>query len=238
MIKIDLHMHTGEDPYDGLAYTATALIDRAVSLGFGAIAITLHEKVLEDERVFEYARSKGLLLIRAVEWVINRSDVLLYNVTQKEVDPIRSFDDLRAFKKAKGEDLLIVAPHPFFPVNQSLKHHFEEQLDLFDAVEYAQIHLPWLNYNKHAVRVAQEHHKPMVANSDAHNLWMFGHHYSLVDAEPNERSIFNAVKAGRVQWHSPPLSVWRCLRFFVFDPVLHRQPGRVLSSFPDAQSTK
>ena len=29
MIKVDLHMHSGEDPEDGLRYPATALIDRA-----------------------------------------------------------------------------------------------------------------------------------------------------------------------------------------------------------------
>ena len=76
MIKIDLHMHSGEDPHDGLAYPATALIDRAAELGYGAIAITLHKKVLEDERCFEYARQKGVLLIRAVEWNIQTVDVL------------------------------------------------------------------------------------------------------------------------------------------------------------------
>src|SRR5450755_2246017 len=61
MIKVDMHMHTGEDPKDGLRYPATALIDRAVELGYGAIAITLHCQVIGDERVFAYAREKGLL---------------------------------------------------------------------------------------------------------------------------------------------------------------------------------
>ena len=53
MIKVDLHMHSGEDPADGLRYPATALIDRAVELGYDAIAITLHGRVIADERVFE-----------------------------------------------------------------------------------------------------------------------------------------------------------------------------------------
>ena len=121
MIKVDLHMHSGEDPEDGLRYPATALVDKAVELGFGAIAITLHGKVLDDERVFDYARQKGLLLIRAVEWNLERVDVLLYNVTQAEVKPIRTFADLRAFKRDRGEDLLIIAPHPYYPVGQSLE---------------------------------------------------------------------------------------------------------------------
>ena len=86
MIKVDLHMHSGEDPEDGLRYPATALVDKAIELGFGAIAITLHGKVLEDERVFAYAQGKGLLLIRAVEWSIFGRDVLLYNITQREAE--------------------------------------------------------------------------------------------------------------------------------------------------------
>jgi hypothetical protein len=86
MIKIDLHMHSGEDPSDGLRYPATALIDKAAELGFGAIAVTLHNRVLEDERVFDYARQKGLLLIRGAEWGPDCGDVLLYNVTQRELD--------------------------------------------------------------------------------------------------------------------------------------------------------
>ncbi len=236
MIKIDLHMHTGEDPYDGLRYPATALIDKAAALGYGAIAITLHSKVLEDERVFDYARPKGVLLIRAVEWEIEGVDVLLHNVTQREVEEIKTFDDLRAFREKRGDTLLVVAPHPFYPIGRSLKHHLERHIDLFDAIEHAQIHLPWLNYNKHAVRVAQYYRKPLVANSDAHNLWMFGRHYSLVDAEPNERSIFRAIREGRVEWHSPPVTVWECLRMFVFDPLFIRRKGKMVHSFDDARA--
>lgn len=235
MIKVDLHMHSGEDPKDGLRYPATALIDRAIELGYGAIAITLHCKVIEDERVFEYARQKNLLLIRAVEWNIEGGDVLLYNTTQREAKKLVTFDDLRAYKRDRGEDLLVIAPHPFYPRGHSLRGHFEPNIDLFDAVEYAQIHLPWFDkFNQRAVRVARQHGKPVVANSDAHNLWMFGRHYTLVDAEPTMPSIFQAVREGRVQLHSPPITVHECFRMFLFDPLLERKPGRVLESFPSA----
>ena len=232
MIKIDLHMHTGEDPYDGLPYPATALIDKAAALGFGAIAITLHEKVLEDERYFEYARQKGVLLIRAVEWSIQKLDVLMYNVTQREVDEICTFEDLRAFRQAKGGDILVIAPHPFYPTSKSLGQRVIEHIDLFDAIEHAQLHLPWLNFNPRALRVAQEYRKPIVANSDAHNLWMFGRHYTLVDATPELRPIFDAIRQNRLEWHSPPVTVWECLKMFAIDPLVHRKAGRIVNSFP------
>jgi predicted metal-dependent phosphoesterase TrpH len=106
----------------------------------------------------------------------------------------------------------------------------ERHIDVFDAIEYAQVHLPWLNPNKRAVRIAQKHGKPIVANSDAHNLWMFGRHYTLVDAEPTQASIFRAIREGRLKWHSPPISVSDCLRMFIFDPS-QRRPGKTVKSF-------
>ncbi|MEI8063651.1 MAG: PHP domain-containing protein [Verrucomicrobiota bacterium] len=233
MIKIDFHIHTGEDPYDGLSYPATVLIDKAATLGYGAIAITLHKKVLEDERYFEYARKKGVLLIRACESRIQKIDVLLYNVTQREVDAVRTFEDLRAFRQAKGDDILVIAPHPFYPINRSLKHRLIEHIDLFDAIEHAQLHLPWLNFNPRAVRVAQQYRKPIVANSDAHSLWMFGRHYTLVDAALEVHAIFAAIRQNRLEWHSPPVTVWECLKMFVVDPLLHRKKHRIVRSFPD-----
>jgi predicted metal-dependent phosphoesterase TrpH len=235
MIKVDLHMHSGEDPDDGLGYPATALVDRAVELGYGAIAITLHGKVMEDERVFAYARQKGLLLIRAAEWKIEGRDVLLYNITQREAEKVSTFDDLRAYKRERGEDLLVIAPHPFYPKGHSLRGLFEPNIDLFDAVEYAQIHLPWFDgFNQHAVRIARKHGKPVVANSDSHNIWMFGRHYTLVEAEPTMPSIFRAIREGRVQPHSPPVTVRECLRMFFLDPLTERKRGRVIESFPSA----
>jgi predicted metal-dependent phosphoesterase TrpH len=236
MIKIDLHMHSGEDPEDGLRYPATALIDKAAALEFGAIAITLHGKVLEDQRVFDYARSKGVLLIPAIELNIQKRDVLLYNLRQREADKLRTFDDLRAFRRDRGDDLLVIAPHPYYPVGHSLKGHLERHIDLFDAIEYAQIHLLFMNPSRRAEQIAREFHKPVVANSDAHDLKMFGRHYSLVEAEPTMPSIFRAIREGRLQWRSPHISIWECLRMFVFDPLLVRRPGQTLESFANQAS--
>jgi predicted metal-dependent phosphoesterase TrpH len=203
-----------------------------VELGFAAIAITLHNKVLEDERVFEHARRKGLLLIRAVERRIEGRDVLLYNLEQRDAERLETFEQLRAYRRQRGEDLLVVAPHPFYPRGHSLGRHFERNLDVFDAVEIAQIHLPWLDpFNPRAVAVAQKHGKPVIANSDAHNLWMFGRHYTLVEAEPTQAGIFAAIRRGRVQPVSPPVGVRDCLRMFLVEPLFLRRKGEVLESF-------
>lgn len=225
-------MHSGEDPHDGLRYTAVQLIDKAVELGYAAIAVTLHEKVIEDERVFDYARQKGLLFIRAVEWNINGRDVLLYNIRQRDANRLQSFDDLRAYKRERGDDLLVVAPHPLYPKGHSLGPEFERYIDVFDAVEYAQIHLRWFDlFNRRAVAIARKHGKTIIANSDAHNLWMFGRHYTLVDAEPTQASIFRAIRQGKVQLVSPPVTLRECFRMFFTEPLFVRKHGEVLESY-------
>jgi len=46
-VKIDLHIHTLDDPKDAVDYSAHQLLERAGSLGFGVLAITLHDAVLD-----------------------------------------------------------------------------------------------------------------------------------------------------------------------------------------------
>ena len=59
MLKVDLHLHTADDPIDRISYSSTALIDRAARLGFDALAITLHDCQLDDRRLSAYARERG-----------------------------------------------------------------------------------------------------------------------------------------------------------------------------------
>jgi predicted metal-dependent phosphoesterase TrpH len=234
MIKVDLHMHTGDDPYDGLPYTAAELIDKAVALQFGAIAITLHEKVFDDARVFAYAREKGLLLIQAVEWNFAGADVLLYNITPGDAARLKTLEDLRAYRRERGEELLVVAPHPFYPASHCLGRELERNIDLFDAIEVAGMHFLWFDaFNNRARAVARRRGKPVIANSDAHGLWMFGRHYTWVDAEPTMPAIFAAIRQGKVQPVSPPITLWDSVRMFCLDKLLERKAGRVRVSFPE-----
>ncbi|MEI6082942.1 MAG: PHP domain-containing protein [Verrucomicrobiota bacterium] len=235
MIKIDLHMHTGDDPFDGLPYTATQLIDKAVALEFAAIAITLHRKVFDDERVFDYARAKGLLLIQAVEWSFAGRDVLLFNIPPRDVDRLKTYADLRAYRRERGAELLVIAPHPFYPKGCCLGRELERNLDLFDAIEIAGMHFTWFDaFNNRARRFAAQHGKPLIANSDAHALWMFGQHFTRVDAAPTVPAIFASIRQGRVEPVSPPVTVAKSLRMLVFDRLLVRKKGRVIVSFPEA----
>ena len=51
-IKIDLHIHTLDNPKDALDYSAHELLERARALGFRVLAITLHDAVFDRAEVF------------------------------------------------------------------------------------------------------------------------------------------------------------------------------------------
>jgi len=66
VLKIDLHLHTSDDPRDRISYSSHDLIDRAAALGFKALAITLHDCQLTDPSTFAYARERGVQAASAV----------------------------------------------------------------------------------------------------------------------------------------------------------------------------
>src|SRR5437764_15124716 len=94
-IKVDLHIHTLDDPKDVIDYSAHQLLERAQALGFGVLAITLHDAVFERQEVFADAAAMGILLIPAAEVRLCGADVILLNVTADEIATLKNFDDLR-----------------------------------------------------------------------------------------------------------------------------------------------
>lgn len=204
MLKVELHSHSGDDPYDRLSYSTTALIDRAAELGYDALAVTLHDRQLDIRPLIPYARERGLTLIPGIERTIAGKHVLLLNFARGAED-VHSFDDLARLRREEPHGL-VVAPHPFFPHPSCLRGLLDRHADLFDAVEYNAMFTASINFNGAAVRWAHEHGKPVVGNGDVHRLRQLGRTYSLIDAAPDADSICGAVRAGRVQVSARPLS--------------------------------
>ena len=97
-IKLDLHIHTLDDPKDKLDYSAHELLARARRLGFSVLAITLHDAVFDRPEVFAAAQRLGILLISAAEMRIEGADIILLNVTGEDVGGLRTFDDVRQLR--------------------------------------------------------------------------------------------------------------------------------------------
>jgi predicted metal-dependent phosphoesterase TrpH len=225
VLRVELHAHTSDDPHDRIPHSATQLIDRAVSLGYGALAITLHDRQLDVRPLVPYAAERGLTLIPGIERTIAGKHVLLINFPTGAED-VRTFDDVARLKqRAQG---LVVAPHPFFPAPSCLRAAMDAHPDLFDAVEYNAMFTSTLNFNRRAVEWAERHGRPLVGNSDVHRLHQLGTTCSFVDAEPNADAICEAIKAGRVRIDCRPLDWFAAIQTMaelLWYDIMNR-PGR------------
>jgi len=210
-IKIDLHIHTLDDPRDVIDYSAHQLLERARSLGFGVLAITLHDAVFDRPEVFADAAAMGILLIPAAEVRIEGADIILLNVQREEIASLTTFADLRALRQRRGSSIFTIAPHPFYVLGGSIGRRLIQEIDCFDAIELCHFHKTPFNPNRRAARVARKFGKPMIATSDAHRLPAFGRHYTSLPrlkVELTCENVFAALRSGPLRVTSPPAS-WR-----------------------------
>jgi predicted metal-dependent phosphoesterase TrpH len=203
VVKLELHTHTDEDPADRIPHSTRQLIDHAASMGYGALAVTLHDRYFDAAPHVAYARDRGVLLLPGIERNIGRRHVLLVNFPAACAD-VRTFDDIARLKQRYGG--LVVAPHPFYPIPSALGGELDRHPALFDAVEVNAMYTRIIDFNHRAIRWARAHGKTLVGNTDLHLLDQLGTTYSLVDSEPHADAICEAIRAGRVEVRSEPLS--------------------------------
>jgi predicted metal-dependent phosphoesterase TrpH len=207
-IKIDLHIHTLDDPKDAVDYSAHQLLERARALGLRVLAITLHDAVFDQQEVFADAASMGILLIPAAEMRLHGADVIVLNVSAEEMAQLKSFDDLRRLRARRGSSIFTIAPHPFYKFGGSIGSRLLREIDCFDAIEFCHFHVGLFNPNRRAKRVASRFGKPLVATSDAHRLHAFGHHYTSIPMPPalTAENVFAALRNGPMNLTSPASS--------------------------------
>src|SRR5437016_12212507 len=183
-IKIDLHIHTLDDPKDAVDFSAHQLLERARALGFRALAITLHDAVFDRKEVFADAAAMGILLMPAAEVRLPGADVIVLSVIAEEVAQMKNFDDLRSLRARRGGSIFTIAPHPFYIFGGSIGSRLFAEMDCFDAIEFCHFHIGLFNPNRRAKRVAARFGKPLIATSDAHRLHAFGRHYTSIPMPP------------------------------------------------------
>jgi len=200
-LKVDLHIHTAEDPRHQISYTAKDLISIAADEGYDVLAITNHQCVTFTKKLSAYARERSILLIPGIEVTLRRRHVVLLNPPSG-----KSFPDFSSLVAMQRPDALVVAPHPYFPNHFSLNGLLVKHLKYFDAIEYCHFYSPGINFNHMAMTVSETYGIPLVGNSDAHFLSEFGTTYSLIHAEKDTESIFQAIREKRSEVVTRPLS--------------------------------
>jgi predicted metal-dependent phosphoesterase TrpH len=240
-IKVDLHIHTLDDPKDAVDYSAHQLLERARALGFRVLAITLHDTVFDRQEVFADATAMGIFLIPASEVRLCGAHVLVLNVTDEEIAQLKDFDDLRKLRARRGSSVFVIAPHPFYVFGSSIGDRLVQEIDCFDAIELCHFHKGLFNPNRHAKNVATRFSKPLIATSDAHRLHAFGRHYTSIPAPAklSVESVFAVLRTGPVVLTSPSASfvdlVSTAYFVFVAHPFRRRRKYRRVGSLsPDS----
>jgi predicted metal-dependent phosphoesterase TrpH len=241
-IKIDLHIHTLDDPKDAVAYSAHQLLERARSLGFGILAITLHDAVFDRKEVYADAAAMGILLIPAAEVRLCGADVIVLNVTSEEVAELKNFDDLRRLRTRRGSSVFTIAPHPFYVFGSSIGTRLFNEMDCFDAIELCHFQKGVFNPNRRAEKVALHFGKPLIATSDAHQLHAFGHHYTSIQvpAGLTVENVFAALRSGPLRVTSPPCSFFDLVStiYFVFLAHPFRRRRKLAASMRHSATQK
>lgn len=229
MLKADLHLHTGMlDPH--VNYSPKELIDYMVKLGFKVIAITEHgfenrprhflfgselrfnAPLRTYDHIKDYAKKKGLVLIPGTEAFLDKRETILLNFKKD----LRKYLTLDSAYDLKDENVLVMAPHPFFVKMDCLGDKLIEHIKLFDAIEHSHFYTTFVNKNKKAIEVARKYKKALIANSDAHRLYQIDTNYTLIDAEPNIDSVLEAIRKNKVEMVTRPLTLFEFLRISGF----------------------
>lgn len=223
-LKTNFHFHTNDDPMDPVGYTLLEGIDHAARFGFGALAVTCHQKFAWTENAAIYAEERGILLIPGIEVNVDENrekwgrHVLILNAA-KTAEDVRTFEELERYKNTHPESF-IIAPHPYFYGDFSLDEFLEKYVHLFDAIEHSWFYSRFFNRNKKARAIAKKHALPLISTSDTHFLDFFHTNYCTVDAEAKTpEAIFGAIRERRFENTTSPRKflrdmVWTQGKFF------------------------
>jgi hypothetical protein len=218
-LKADLHLHTCDGITEKeIPYNAFELIDMAMGKGYEVLSITNHDSLTYSTYLRDYAKERGIVLIPGIELTLKRKHVLIYNVTE-QLHWIKNFSDL---ERIKDKNNFFIAPNPFYPCYKSLGRRLKEWIHVFDAIELSHFYTSSFDFNKHAIDCAQQFGLPLVGTSDSHTLHQMGHTYTLIEAEKEPESICAAIKNGKIQVVTAPLTLAHTGRI-LFDLILKNQ---------------
>jgi len=209
--RVELHSHCQGDPIDTyLKHTIYEQIDQAKKMRLDALAITWHRKIFADPKAVAYARERNILLIPGMEAEMNRGHLVVLNLNEGDLPGEPTWDEVLALRTRKS-DVLVMAPHPFYPHPSCLGNQINDHVDCIDAVEWCMFHVKWLpgrtNPNLRAAHWAHRHNKPLIACSDAHSLAAIGKNISTVEADAlTAEALFAAIRAGRISFHRQALN--------------------------------
>jgi len=212
-LKANLHFHCADDPEDVISYALHEGIDYAAECGFSVLASTCHNKVVWSVRDARYAADKNILLLPGIELGLRENaaagkHVVILNCGN-DAEGIRTFEDLASYRRTHP-DIFVIAPHPYFYGNFSLKGLLDRHIELFDGIEHSWFYSRRFNRNVRAIQKAKEVGLPLIATSDTHYLRHFNDDYAIIHAaQKTTKAVIEALRRGAVENVTIPKSAIR-----------------------------
>ena len=197
MLLADFHIHTyysrGEIlPYDAL-YSPKDVVRRAKQVGLNCIAITDHNTIEGIEEAKAEGKKIGVKVVEGVELSIKygnkwweKYDLILLG-EKIELKNLKG-SLIEVIEKAKAENLITYAPHPFtfYGIKEFVKH--------VDVVEVFNSNATPLA-NLRAYLAARKYKKTKIAGSDSHILETLGNVVNEIELE----DPLEALRKGKVK---------------------------------------
>jgi hypothetical protein len=195
-IVCDFHMHT-EHSHD-CATPVADLVDRAVALGLGAIAVTDHNTIAGGLAARRYAEEQGLPLHVIVGSEIKSATGEVIGLYLTEDVP-RGMPFADTIEAIHAQGALVYVPHPFDRLHAIPDAALLERLvDRVDVLETFNARLFKDAFNREAVAFAERHDLLAGAGSDAHVLEGLGTGAVELPRFADAESLLVALGAGRV----------------------------------------
>lgn len=196
ILKADLHIHTAHSGDSDIS--SWDIIEMARDHGLDVVGVTDHHSIRGGIETKNLAKKEfpELIVLVGQEVKTKSGEIIIFGL---EKDIPRGLPLEETCKRARKAGGFIVMPHPYDRLRGGIGGRIKEVIEYIDAVEVLNSKSVWKRFNKKARDFAEAHKLPMIAGSDAHIPQYIGCCYTLIDAKPDEKSIYMAIKAGRTE---------------------------------------
>ncbi len=187
-MRFDLHIHSNHSSDSNLS--VDDILKQAVKRGLNGIAICDHNTV--EGSLHARRRAKDLklplLVLSGAEVSTTRGHLIVLGITEN-IQPELSPEETITIAHQRGA--VVVAVHPF--KKRSIGNVDGLEVDAIETFNSRCV----FGENGKAKTMAQALGKPQVGGSDSHMLATIGLGYTEIEADPDEKAILAAIKAGR-----------------------------------------
>jgi len=188
-MRIDLHVHSSYSR--DASGTPKEILSLCRKVGLDGIAITDHNAMAGSLEAFSLSRGMDVTVVRGVEVSTRDGHVLALGV--RELIP-RGLIVAETIEKIHAAGGVCVAAHPKrFPSGVGLDIARDGK---FDAIEILNSGSS-ARGNALARKLAERKGAAVTAGSDAHAMDQVGRAFTIVDGNPTEEAVLEAIRKGR-----------------------------------------